>query len=126
MKLSTFQRAGLAAGLALCASGVLLGGLSLVVPADPTADCAILQPNEQRWCVGRGDDGHLVMLFPRSGPCSTCGAPAEVWIEEPDGTLWYVPSTEPGTVADLGLRYCPPAKSCKVHYKNPLTTAEIT
>lgn len=120
MKLSKIQTAALTTGLALSAIGILMGGLAQAVPADPTADCAILQPNEQRGCVGRGDDGHLVMLFPRSGPCYTCGAPAEVWIvSEKKGITWHVPSTEPGTIKELGIRYCPAGEICKVYNIDP-------
>lgn len=120
MKLSKFQTVALTTGLALSAIGILMGGLSLAVPADPTADCAILQPNEQRGCVGRGDDGHLVMLFPRSGPCYTCGAPAEIWLKAPDGRVWHIPSTVKGTIEEVALKYCE-AATCDVYNVDPAT-----
>lgn len=123
MKLTRTQNAALTAGIAITGVGLIVGlmqDISNPATSNPTADCAILQPNEQRGCVGRGDDGHLVMLFPRSGPCYTCGAPAEVWIvSEKKGITWHVPSTEPGTFKELGIRYCPAGEICKVYNIDP-------
>lgn len=56
--------------------------------------------------------GETVMEFGRSGACYTCGSAAPVWLIEPDGKRWYI--TEPGTVQELGLKYCPANQVCKV------------
>ena len=60
------------------------------------------------------DKGIRTVEFGPREPCSTCGAARPITIVTPEGIRWYI--TEPGSVQEMGLRYCPQNESCKVEY----------
>ncbi len=88
--MTLFSRIGLALGTSLMAGSFLAGAL---VPQEPAPEIRTVD-------------------FPRSGPCSTCGHARPITLVFPDGTRW--PVTEPGSVQEMGLKYCPVNQTCKV------------